>query len=192
MGNSIQFFENQFQRQVKAREFDLNPFERLALDYVQGEVLDLGSGLGNLAIEAARRGCTVTAIDASPTAVERIRGTVESDHLEIEAIEADLSTFSIEHDYDTIVCIGLLMFFAQSRALALLREIQDHVRPGGRAIVNVLIEGTTFMGMFTPGSYYLFGREELAERFSGWEMEVNQLDDFPAPGGTLKRFATVI
>ena len=58
---------------MKAQEFDLNSFERLALDYLQGEVLDLGCGLGNLALEAARRGCTVTAIDGSPTAIERIR-----------------------------------------------------------------------------------------------------------------------
>jgi len=192
MANSVQFFENQFQRQVKAREFDLNPFERLALNYLQGEVLDLGCGLGNLAIEAARRGCSVTAIDASPTAIERIRAAAESGHLAIEAIQADLGAFSIERDYDTIVCIGLLMFFPQSRALALLGEIQNHVRQGGRAIVNVLVEGTTFMGMFTPESYYLFEREELAERFSGWSVELHRFEDFAAPGGTVKSFATII
>jgi tellurite methyltransferase len=192
MANSVQFFENQFQRQVKASQFDLNPFERLAVTYLQGEVLDLGCGLGNLAIEAAHRGCSVTAIDASPTAIERIRTDAESGHLAIEAIQADLGAFSIERDYDTAVCIGLLMFFPQSRALALLDEIQNHVRQGGVAIVNVLIQGTTFMGMFTPESYYLFGREELSERFSGWSVGLHQFDDFPAPDGTVKSFATII
>jgi len=31
----------------------------------------------------------------------------------------------------------------------------------GLAIVNVLTEGTTYMGMFEPGNYYLFGRDVL-------------------------------
>ena len=192
MSNSLEFFDRQFQRQVEAHDFSLNPFEQLTLEYLEGDVLDLGCGLGNLAIEAAHRGCTVTAIDASPTAIERIRAAATSGHLAIEAIQADLGAFSIKRDYDTIVCIGLLMFFPQSRALALLGEIQNHVRQGGMAIVNVLIQGTTFMGMFTPESYYLFGREELAERFSGWSVELQQFDDFPAPDGTVKRFATIV
>jgi tellurite methyltransferase len=38
----------------------------------------------------------------------------------------------------------------------------------------------------------LFGREELSERFSGWSVELHQFDDFPAPDGTVKSFATII
>ena len=56
MTQSVRFFETQFQRQVAAAEFALNPFERLALPFLNGEVLDLGCGLGNLALEAARAG----------------------------------------------------------------------------------------------------------------------------------------
>ena len=192
MSRSVDFFESQFQRQVRAREFELNPFERLSLDYVQGAVLDLGCGMGNLAIEAARRGCTVTAIDGSPTAIARIRSNAQQEHLTIEAIEADLQNFQIASDYDTILAIGLLMFFRESRAHRLLSEIENHDRVGGRAVVNVLIEGTTFMDMFTPGEYYLFRREELVDRLAGWLIEVTRFDNFPAPGDTVKSFATVI
>ena len=52
---SVEFFENQFQRQVIDREFALNPFEELALQYVKGDLLDLGCGLGNLSLEAAKK-----------------------------------------------------------------------------------------------------------------------------------------
>jgi len=192
MSRSVEFFEGQFQCQVKASEFALNPFELLALDYVQDTVLDLGCGLGNLALEAARRGCTVTAIDASPTAIARIRSAAREEHLAVEAVEANLTDFQIAHHYDTIVAIGLLMFFPEARALAMLRHIQARIRPGGRAIVNVLIEGTTYMDMFTPGQYYLFRREELIDRFGDWVVEVTRYDDFPAPGDAVKVFATVI
>jgi tellurite methyltransferase len=189
---SVEFFDTQFKRQVQGGEFELNPFERLALAYLDGAVLDLGCGLGNLALEAAHRGCTVTAIDGSATAINRVRGAAEEEHLAVEALEADLTRFSIGHEYDTIVAIGLLMFFPQARALAMLRNIQANVRPGGHAIVNVLIEGTTYMDMFTPGEYYVFRREELIDSFGDWVIEVARYDNFPAPGNTFKVFSTVI
>lgn len=146
----VDFFERQFQHQIAQTDFALNPFEQLALPHAAGNVLDLGCGLGNLSLEAARRGCSVTAIDASATAVERLRVAAVQQRLRITALQADLGSFRIEHDYDTIIAIGLLMFFRRERALALLQQIGQRVRPGGRAIVNVLIEGTTFLGMFRP------------------------------------------
>jgi len=192
MSQSIEFFESQFQRQVKTSEFELNLFERLALAYLDGTVLDFGCGLGNLALEAARHGCTVMAIDASATAIARIRAAAQQEQLVVEAIKEDLTSFQIGQDYDTIVAIGILMFFRQARALAMLTDIQDRVRPGGIAIVNVLIEGTSYMEMFTPGEYYLFRREELVERFADWAVEVARYDSFPALADTVKCFATVI
>ena len=69
----IDFFDAQFRKQVAGGDFALNPFEKLALPYLRGRVLDYGCGLGNLAIEAARWGLAVTAGDASPAAIARSR-----------------------------------------------------------------------------------------------------------------------
>ena len=127
-------------------------------------------------------------------ALDYIAGTVLDAHekLAVEASGADLSTHSIERSYDTIVAIGLLIFFRRERALALLADIQANVAAGGCAIVNVLIEGTTYLGMFDPDNYYLFGRDELEQCFAGWKILVSRHDSFPAPGDTRKEFATVI
>lgn len=190
--DSVEFFERQFQRQLRDADFALNPFEQLALPHVAGSVLDLGCGLGNFSLEAARRGCSVTAVDASPTAIERLRTTARKEQLPLTALQADLGGFRIELDYDTIAAIGLLMFFRKEHALALLRQILERVRPGGRAIVNVLIEGTTYLGMFKPDEYYLFGASELQQSFGGWSLLLARSDSFPAPEGTRKEFATVI
>jgi len=84
------------------------------------------------------------------------------------------------------------MFFERERALAMLDDIQQHLKPGGRAVINVLIEGTTFMGMFQPGHYTLFGRDELAQRFAGWRVLEHTYQTFPAPENTEKVFATLI
>ncbi len=193
MGNhSVRFFDSQFQGQVANSQFALNPFETLALPHLAGEVLDLGCGLGNLALEVARAGATVTALDASPTAVAHIRETARSENLPVDARSADLMRYAIERDYDAIVCIGLLMFFPEAAARALLADIARHVRPGGVAVVNVLTEGTTFLGMFEPDHYFLFPRGALAEAFADWTIVAESRDTFPAPGDTLKAFDTLI
>jgi tellurite methyltransferase len=144
---SVDFFESQFQRQVRDQEYALNPFEILALDYVKGSVLDLGCGLGNLSLDAGRRGHRLLAVDASPTAVARLNKDAEREGLSVRGVQADIESWPIDESYDTIVAIGLLMFFRHETALKLLNAIQEHVKPGRRAIVNVLIEGTTYLGI---------------------------------------------
>ena len=189
---SVDFFEAQFRRQVGARELALNPFEIGALPYCHGTLLDYGCGLGNLAIAAARRGCTVTAIDASPTAIEHLAKEAARDGLAIRALQADLRGYRLEEDFDTIVCIGLLMFFDRATALAQLEMLKAHVRPGGMLAVNVLVEGTTYMDMFDPSSHCLFGAEELAGHLPHWRMLHSRRDEFPAPDAKAKVFVTLV
>jgi len=189
---SITFFDTQFQKQVAGNEFALNPFEKVALPFVRGRVLDLGCGLGNLSIEAARRGAEVVAVDASATAIERIRSVAVAEKLNITPVLADAGNYAITGQFDTIITIGLLMFFQQEKALALLADIQQHVAAGGLAIVNTLIEGTTYMGMFEPGHYYLFGRDELQQHFKGWKLLLDTHDSFDAPQNTRKEFSTIV
>jgi tellurite methyltransferase len=189
---SVAFFEGQFQRQVRDQEYALNPFEILALDYLTGEILDLGCGLGNLSLEAGRRGHRVVAVDASPTAVARLNKDAEREGLPVRGIQTDIESWTIAEWYDTIIVIGLLMFFRHETALKLLTATQEHVKPGGRAIVNVLIEGTTYLGMFDLDNYCLFRRNELEERFDGWSILESRYHTFPAPESTRKDFSTII
>jgi tellurite methyltransferase len=189
---SIRFFDEQFRRQVAAHDYALNPFEASALPHLHGSVLDYGCGLGNLAVQAARRGCEVVALDASETAIEHLRELALREGLPIRAAVADLRAFELTGQFDSVVCIGLLMFFDCPTALAQLAHLQAHVRPGGVAVVNVLIEGTTFMDMFSPDGHCLLGRDQLRERFAGWELLSGEQHEFPAPGGTRKVFATVV
>ncbi len=189
---SIYFFDLQFRRQVARGEFALNPFEEAVLPHLYGGVLDLGCGLGNLAIAAARKACAVTALDASGTAVDRINYAANRLGLSLAAYEADLGRFEIDGDYDCIVAIGLLMFFPREKASALLSDMLRHVKAGGVIALNVLIEGTTFLGMFEPGHYCLFAESELDQACNGWEILLSRHDEFPAPEDTLKRFHTLV
>ncbi|HLI29842.1 MAG TPA: class I SAM-dependent methyltransferase [Terriglobia bacterium] len=189
---TVDFFERQFQQQAAALEYDLNPFERAVAPFVFGEVLDLGCGLGNLSVAVAVNGCRVTALDASAAAITDLARRAKEQGLSITAREADLRNFAVEGQFDSVVAIGLFMFFPKETARKGVVRLKELIRPGGIAAVNVLIEGTTYLGMFEPDEYYLFAENELPEFFTGWKVEYLNLDSFPAPGQTLKRFCTLV
>jgi tellurite methyltransferase len=189
---SVDFFEQQFRRQVSAAEYVLNPFERAILPHLFGEVLDLGCGLGNLSVAAAQAGCMVTALDASPTAVSDLARRAHGCGLSIQTATAELRDYQPDRKYDCVVAIGLLMFFGCDDARRQLVRIRQGVRAGGLAAINVLVEGTTYLDMFDSGDYCLFGREELSAAFAGWEVLLSRHEDSPAPGDKLKRFHTLV
>lgn len=189
---SIAFFDRQFGIQAQQHSYALNPFEKMALPHLFGQVLDLGCGLGNLSVDAARGGCVVHALDAASVGMEDLRRRAQSLSLPITVELADLARYRIKESYDCIVAIGLLMFFPSHTARERLNDIRDAVKPGGIAAINVLIEGTTYLDMFEPNHYYLFRESELTQHFDGWEIVESRTDSFPAPSATVKRFATVI
>ena len=189
---SVQFFDEQFQRQIVSQSLDLNPFELTALTHIRGKVLDYGCGMGNLAVAAARQGCSVVALDGSRAAIEHLRNLASRELLPIQTEEADLREHEVVDDFDSVVCIGLLMFFDCPTAYQKLEELQLHVRPGGLIILNVLTMGTTYMDMFSPEGHCLFNTEDLSQRFAGWKIMSLQHQQFPAPQNTRKVFTTII
>ena len=190
--DSVKFFDTQFQQQARDHDFRLNPFELAALPHLHGRVLDYGCGLGNLAFAAAERGCSVLALDASPAAIAHIKQRAAAEALLVHAALADLRDYEFDEDFDAVVSIGLLMFFDCATAFKALSNLQAHVREGGVAVVNVLIEGTTYLDMFDTRGHCLFSRTELESRFTGWSILRSEFSDFEAPGGRNKSFATVI
>ena len=192
MNTSIQFFDTQFQKQAQAGEFQLNPFELAALPHLQGRVLEFGCGMGNLAFAAAQKGCSVLALDASPAAIAHIRRRADNEKLAVQGMLANLQDYPLEGEFDAVVSIGLLMFFDCPTAFRTLEMLKAHVRKGGVAVINVLVEGTTYLDMFDGDHHCLFSPEEMASRFAGWRLLSSELSDFEAPGGRTKAFATVI
>lgn len=190
---SVRFFDDQFRRQAVEGDRALNPFEQRALPHLRGRVLDWGCGLGNLSLAAAGRGCEVLALDASPAAIAGLRARAAALGLAVDARLADLRTHEPKPGgFDAAVAIGLLMFFDGATASRQLARLQAAVRPGGVAVVNVLVQGTTYMDMFDPDQHCLWAPDAPARAFDGWTLLQHAVEDFDAPRGLRKRFATVI
>lgn len=191
MNRSIDFFARQFERQIACGDYALNPFERRALPYVGGEVVDLGCGLGNLAIAAARRGARVTAIDACPHAVADLARRALQAGVSIETRAQDLAGWRADRRYDTVVSIGLLMFLPCDRAWALLDELRRATAPSGVLVLNILVEGTTYGEMFDGDRHCLLPVGALRQRFDGWQLLEECVEEFPV-GARVKRFVTLV
>jgi SAM-dependent methyltransferase len=89
-------------------------FERAALRYVRGRVLDVGCGAGRHAIELQRRGHELVAIDTSPAtlAVARARGVKDARLLSLGKITKDIGSF------DTVLLLGNNFGLLESRTRA--------------------------------------------------------------------------
>lgn len=190
--SSVEFFDTQFKQQISKHDFALNPFELAAVPYLRGKVLDFGCGMGNLAVHAARAKHQVLALDASPAAIAHLRQLAQDETLTLRVAQADLRTSRINEEFDTVVSIGLLMFFDCQTALQQLAHLKSLVRPGGVAVINVLTEGTTFTSMFSPEGHCLFKTDELLAHFADWDVLMHEQSTYPAAGDTAKVFTTLI
>lgn len=192
MNLSVDFFSRQFERQIANADYQLNPFEQQVLPHLCGRVLELGCGLGNLSLAAARRGHAVIAMDACEHAVADLQRRATDEVLPLQVQQCELSGWRATSTYDTVASIGLLMFFSCAEADRVLAEMQRATATGGVLAVNVLIEGTTYLDMFEPGRYCLFDDSALLARFASWRLLEHRVQDFPAGAEKVKRFSTVI
>lgn len=192
MNQSVEFFSRQFERQIAAADYRLNPFEQQVLPRLRGRVLELGCGLGNLSLTAARRGHAVTAMDACEHAVADLQRRAKDESLTLQVQQCELSHWQATSTYDSVVSIGLLMFFSCVEADRVLAEMQRATATGGILAVNVLIQGTTFLDMFEPGRHCLFDDSALLARFASWHLLEHQVQDFAAGADRVKRFSTII
>ena len=108
-------------------------------------ILDLGCGTGRHAVGLARKGFSVTGIDLSSGMLTQARDKARAANVEIELIHADASTFSLDKQFDVVICIcegsfGLLGSGddANEQPLAILRNVSRSLKPGGKTLFTLL------------------------------------------------------
>jgi SAM-dependent methyltransferase len=132
-----------------------------ALRLVPGErVLDVGAGDGNSAIEAARRGARVTAVDLTPAQLARARARCAEAGVQVDLSVADAQALDFrEASFDAVVSVlGAIFAPDHNQAVA---EMLRVVRPGGRVALVA----------WSMGGW-----------FGEWRRAVRHLAPLPVPG----------
>ncbi len=115
---------------------DLPLWRRLAEQY-RGPVLEIGAGTGRVALELAREGHRVTALDHDPTLIAELSARARG--LEVRAVVADARSFELDERFalclvpmQTIQLLG-----GSAGRLEFLRCARRHLRSGGLLAVAV-------------------------------------------------------
>jgi release factor glutamine methyltransferase len=117
-------------------------------------VLDLGTGTGVLAIEAARTARRVVAADLNPEAIHcaRVNAVLARVDDRIELRGGDLFAAVEEERFDVVICNPPFYpgrpetpietaFFAEDFAERFAADLPAHLAPGGKALVVLSTEG---------------------------------------------------
>ena len=113
---------------------DWPSYERQAVRYVRGRVVDVGCGAGRVPIYLQRRGFEVVGLDSSPLAIRaaRNRGVNETWCMTIDDLTESVGCF------DTIVLFGnnFGIFGTPQRLHRLLTQWADHAPRGTRILAE--------------------------------------------------------
>lgn len=100
-------------------------------------VLDMMCGYGRHALELARRGYAVTAVDNLQEYVEEINSVRVLESLPVEAVADGILQATLSQSYKSIICMGnSFAFFNKEEARFLLQKISAHLHEQGVFILN--------------------------------------------------------
>ena len=112
-------------------------------DALAGPVLDLGAGTGRVALDLARRGHEVVALDLDDTLLGALRERARG--LAVEAVRGDAGAFTLGRTFALVLApmqTAQLLGGADG-VRGLLRSTRDHLRPGG-VLAAALAEAIPF------------------------------------------------
>jgi cyclopropane fatty-acyl-phospholipid synthase-like methyltransferase len=111
---------------------DLPCWRRLAASH-QGPVLEIGAGTGRVAIDLAKRGHTVTALDHDQELLDELDRRAQRARVRVTTVLADASDFSIEQTFSLIaIPMQTIQLLGEAGRSRLLRCAAHHLTAGGR------------------------------------------------------------
>lgn len=100
-------------------------------------ILDFGCGAGVMASELARRGYTVTGVDAASGMVEASTRYAEQNNIQnIEFRQTDIVGADLpDNTYDVVICSSVIEYVKEDEEMA--RNLVRAIKPGGYIFISV-------------------------------------------------------
>ena len=117
------------------------------LDLAGKRLLDVACGTGNVSIEAARRGASVTALDLTPSMLSEAMRRASAAGVEIDFVEGSFTDLSSFSGFDVVTSAFGVIFSSDQAQTA--RELTNTVAVGGRVHVAAWNPDGAF-GTFHP------------------------------------------
>jgi len=100
-------------------------------------ILDMMCGYGRHALELGRREMQVTAVDNLSAYIDEVNIRATEEGLAVDGIQADILNTQLSGTYDAAICMGnSFAFFDRQDAITILKNISDHLKPGGVFVIN--------------------------------------------------------
>lgn len=105
----------------------------------RSRILDLCAGIGRHAVELAKRGHRVTAVDRTATFIETTSRNAAEAGVELEAIAQDVRTFVRERSYDAVLNLftSYGYFADEADNLTVARHMLASLDPRGVAVIDL-------------------------------------------------------
>lgn len=115
-------------------------FMETSLGVKRGDaVLDVGCGLGQHALEFARRGYLVVALDLALSMITRAAEEAQQRGLRINFLHKDIRDIGFEGTFDAIICVGTTFgFFDDEQNRNVLGRLAHALKPGGKLLIEII------------------------------------------------------
>lgn len=166
--------------------FALEAVDKYLMDKQDVRVLDLGSGVGRIAIPIAQRiqdsGGRIVCVDIIDTAITKLNEYVEQYGLResIEGIVSSAEDYTIEPEsFDCIITFGVLAHLLSRKHIEqTLQKMKAGTKPGGINIIGLMTEPTdVFLDTHTeqPSTVEVYlsleeGESLLRNQYADWEI----------------------
>lgn len=133
-----------YDRMYAADGLDIEFYRALAKQVVPSggaRTLELACGTGKLLIPLAMDGHRVVGVDSAPDMLNAARRKCEQASVQLELVEADIRTISLDRAFDLVFIAGnsFCHMLTLSDAEACLAAVMRHLAPRGRFAVDVFV-----------------------------------------------------
>lgn len=103
-------------------------------------ILEFGVGTGTVAVGLSLPGFEITGVDLSPDMLREARRKARVQGVSLRLIKGDMVELKLKRRFDLVICLGntLPQVADLRRARRFMKNCLYHLRPGGRAIFQIV------------------------------------------------------